>query len=70
MTANQPDTPDIPCACCLHTLDAVWQPPLYRGMTPYWLITCRTPGCALENYTFSSNEYPSEDMLERYGVAS
>lgn len=60
---------DTPCAHCLERLDAQWQPPLYNGMDGYYLLTCVNPRCDLRGYTFSSNQYPPEDLF-RYGVAS
>lgn len=68
MTANQPEAPTIECACCGRRMDAVWQPPMYAGMTPYWLISCMNRACELFAYTFADVDYPSEDLFERYGI--
>ena len=74
MTALTPDTlpdrpaPDIPCACCGHTLDAKWQPPLLGWHDGMYLVSCPNRACDLFAFTFSDREYPPEKLFERYGV--
>lgn len=55
------ESPQVQCLCC-GTLDAVYQPSLYREMPPYWYLTCWNPNCDLFGFSFSSRQYPPENI--------
>lgn len=65
---SAPDKPDIPCACCLHTLDAKWQPPLFAGASGFFYLTCLNEDCGMYGQTLADVDYPPEGMFETYGV--
>lgn len=67
---DQPNTPrpELPCACCGATMDAIWQKPLLAWLPGYWLVTCVTPDCGMHGQTLAAHDYPPEDMFKRYGI--